>query len=198
MWEIASISIISLVHTLNPSHWLPFVLVGQANKWGLGKTLWVTCAAGALHVTSTILLGMIIIFIGYQIIDPGELDRAGIAILILLGVIFMILYLLQPGTKEGPRAAPPEKGTIISLSAMMALSPCEGAIPVFLAAGGKSILVMLSLCLILTMVTIGGMIFLVTLSFKTLRMLRLHLLHRYEYLIIGALLCLLGVLGTIA
>jgi hypothetical protein len=49
---------VAFLHAALPTHWLPFVLVGRAQKWSTGRTLGVTLLAGLGHVGLTILLGL--------------------------------------------------------------------------------------------------------------------------------------------
>jgi len=49
---------VAFLHAALPTHWLPFVLVGRAQKWTTGRTLGVTLLAGLGHVGLTILLGL--------------------------------------------------------------------------------------------------------------------------------------------
>ena len=51
---------IGLLHTLvGPDHYLPFIVMGRARKWSLGRTAWITTLCGIGHVGSSVLLGMI-------------------------------------------------------------------------------------------------------------------------------------------
>jgi hypothetical protein len=48
---------VAFLHAALPTHWLPFVLVGRAQKWSAGRTLGVTLLAGLGHVGLTIAAG---------------------------------------------------------------------------------------------------------------------------------------------
>jgi hypothetical protein len=39
---IGGIATVSLLHSFIPTHWLPFSIVGRAQKWTLSRTLFVS------------------------------------------------------------------------------------------------------------------------------------------------------------
>ena len=44
-------ALIGLGHTLcGPDHYLPFIVMGKANRWSMPKTLWITFLCGLGHV----------------------------------------------------------------------------------------------------------------------------------------------------
>ncbi|KAJ8568372.1 hypothetical protein K7X08_027905 [Anisodus acutangulus] len=55
---IGGIATVSLLHSFIPTHWLPFSIVGRAQKWTLSRTLLVTAFGAVLHVISTSILGI--------------------------------------------------------------------------------------------------------------------------------------------
>jgi ABC-type nickel/cobalt efflux system permease component RcnA len=56
----ASAVMIGFLHTVvGPDHYLPFILIGRARGWGLGRTSLLTFACGLGHVLSSIAIGMI-------------------------------------------------------------------------------------------------------------------------------------------
>ncbi|PTX91248.1 hypothetical protein [Opitutus sp. ER46] len=58
---------VAFFHAAIPTHWLPFVLVGRARRWGRGKTILVTVAAGLGHVALTSLIGLGIAWLGFEL-----------------------------------------------------------------------------------------------------------------------------------
>ena len=51
---------IGFVHTVvGPDHYLPFILIGRARGWGLGRTSLLTFACGLGHVLSSVVIGMV-------------------------------------------------------------------------------------------------------------------------------------------
>lgn len=55
---------VAFFHAAIPTHWLPFVLAGRAQRWSRGKTLWITALAGSGHVLFTTLLGVLVVWLG--------------------------------------------------------------------------------------------------------------------------------------
>ena len=47
----------AFLHAALPTHWLPFVLVGRAQRWTLRRTLGAVVAAGLAHIATTAVVG---------------------------------------------------------------------------------------------------------------------------------------------
>ncbi|HEU4606833.1 MAG TPA: hypothetical protein VFS31_01910, partial [Chitinophagaceae bacterium] len=79
--------LISLLHAVIPSHWLPVVAIGRKEKWTMGETVRITFIAGLSHVMSTVLIGFILGIIGAELQDSITAFTAVIApsLLILMG-----------------------------------------------------------------------------------------------------------------
>jgi ABC-type nickel/cobalt efflux system permease component RcnA len=57
---LATALILGLTHTiLGPDHYLPFIVIGRARRWGLGRTALLTAVCGAGHVASSVVIGML-------------------------------------------------------------------------------------------------------------------------------------------
>jgi nickel/cobalt transporter (NicO) family protein len=63
---------VAFFHAAIPTHWLPFVFVARARRWGRGKTLAVVALAGVGHVLLTSLLGLAIAWFGFQLEEKVE------------------------------------------------------------------------------------------------------------------------------
>jgi len=55
---------IAFFHAAIPTHWLPFVLTGRAQRWNSAKTLIITGLAGAGHVAVTAAFGLLLAWMG--------------------------------------------------------------------------------------------------------------------------------------
>ncbi len=56
---------LGFIHTITgPDHYLPFIAIAKARKWGLGKTLGFTGLCGAGHILSSVLIGLAGIALG--------------------------------------------------------------------------------------------------------------------------------------
>jgi nickel/cobalt exporter len=58
---------VAFFHAAIPTHWLPFVAAGHAQKWTARKTLAVTAFAGGGHVLATAALGFTLTLLGVAI-----------------------------------------------------------------------------------------------------------------------------------
>jgi len=56
---------VGCMHTLlGPDHYLPFIVIGRARRWGLGATSLLTFACGLGHVLSSVAIGLAGAFVG--------------------------------------------------------------------------------------------------------------------------------------
>jgi len=64
---------VGFVHTLlGPDHYLPFIVIGRARRWGLGRTSLLTFACGMGHVLSSVVLGLVGAALGAAIADVEQ------------------------------------------------------------------------------------------------------------------------------
>jgi nickel/cobalt transporter (NicO) family protein len=95
---ILSITAISIgfFHTLlGPDHYLPFIVLSQAKKWSLRKTMVITFLCGLGHVLSSVVLGLVGIAVGISVgkLVSIESFRGNIAawLFIAFGLVYMII-----------------------------------------------------------------------------------------------------------
>ncbi|MEW6027336.1 MAG: sulfite exporter TauE/SafE family protein [Planctomycetota bacterium] len=97
-------AVIGFTHTLiGPDHYLPFIMLGRANKWSLAKVSIVTILCGIGHVLSSIILGIIGGVFGValnKLVDIESL-RGEIAFYLLVG--FGLAYFIW-GIRYGLRS----------------------------------------------------------------------------------------------
>jgi ABC-type nickel/cobalt efflux system permease component RcnA len=66
---------IGFLHTLlGPDHYLPFIVIGRARHWGLGRTLALAMACGVGHVASSALLGLVGAAVGAGLVELEGLE----------------------------------------------------------------------------------------------------------------------------
>ena len=142
---------VAFLHGALPNHWLPFVLVGRRQGWAAGKTLAITAAAGLCHAMITMALGLVLVATGMAVGDqlgPALPYVAG-GILMALGLYYLArnarggghLHLPFLGRlvpvhgPSGELVAPAlsDRSAILGLMAILALSPCEAFLPVYLS-----------------------------------------------------------------
>jgi hypothetical protein len=203
--------VIAFLHAAIPTHWLPFVLVGRAQGWGGRKILTVALLAGGGHVASTALLGLLLTVAGLALEDHlgPWLARGAALLLIGLGVYYLLRRpgggarrLALPGGGSLPLdAAEPaarrkvsDRAAILGLVGLLTFSPCESFLPVYLSGAAFGWSGFLLLSLVLTAATAAAMMLFTGALLLGVSRFRLGLLERYESVLLGATLCLLGVL----
>ncbi|XP_027104217.1 uncharacterized protein [Coffea arabica] len=193
---IGGIATVSLLHSFIPTHWLPFSIVGRAQKWTLSRTILVTAFGAVLHVVSTSLLGITAVTISNTIAGEETVHKLASLLLIFLGCSYVILFLTGKGGHSHSHNQPMEKMAVAGLVLVPALSPCATTLPVFLAVGNSSSMMVLAI-IVLLFSTITVMTSLVALSFYGASQLKFHWVERYDKLLVGSVLCLVGMLTLI-
>lgn len=189
---------IALLHTLIPSHWLCFVLVGKAQGWARKKTLGVTAAAGAVHVITTVTLGVALAAVGRSILENHHedmLERISAVILIGLGAIYLATHLFHAGHHHESDKAVSEKTAVLALVFSLVVSPCSASIPLLIVASshaGWSAMGLIAFVLLVT--TVGVMLLMVGLTSLGIERLQFSFFDKYEKLVVGLALCALGAL----
>lgn len=199
--------LLSITHALIPNHWFPLAAVSKSENWTKRETIEVTALTGFLHTLSTIIIGIIIGFIGYKLGDTIEIVSEIYApvILIGLGSYFIIKNLRDKShthchinPEQIKQASKKSKAAIITaLGTMMFFSPCVEIEAYYFTAGQFGWKGILLLSAIYLFVTVFVMIIIVELSRKSIDVLnkKLHFLEHYEKLITGVILILLGILS---
>jgi hypothetical protein len=200
---------VAFLHGALPNHWLPFVLVGRRQSWSAGKTLAITACAGVAHSAITIVLGLVLVGAGMAI-GGRVLSIVAGGLLIALGVFYLTrtvrgdghLHLPFVGRLAPVHGAPPEeigaqaltdRSAILGLLAVLALSPCEAFLPVYLSGLKFGWAGFFTLSLVLTAAAMTSMTGLTGLSLAGARWLGLKAVGRFEGALLGGALIMLGV-----
>jgi ABC-type nickel/cobalt efflux system permease component RcnA len=61
---VATVAAVGVLHTLVPDHWAPIVVVGRQRGWSVAHTARAAAVAGLGHVTSTLVLGIVVWTVG--------------------------------------------------------------------------------------------------------------------------------------
>lgn len=206
---------IAFFHAAIPTHWLPFVLTARAQRWNRSKTLIITAMAATGHACFTATLGLIVAWLGIALSDRvGALFPwiAGGA-LISFGLFYIIrqltgrphthLHLRHEGHEHEHAHSQPENrmsfsksdlGAISSLLALLTFSPCEAFVPVYVSGVRYGWHGFALLTIILTVATIAGMVAFTGLALTGIEQVKLRSFEKYEAGVMGALLCVVGVL----
>lgn len=192
--------LISLLHGLIPSHWLPLLALKSKYGWTSGYTLKVALIAGLAHVLSTVALGIAIGAASRSIADRVEVFTEWVTPSVLIGIgLFFIWqhnrhhHFHLSGKKKLQEASPNRVIGILLL--MMFLSPCLEIEALFVSAGAQGWMPMLLVGLIYAVVSCIGIVLWVAIAQKGLSKLNWHKLEHNSGLISGLVLILLGIIS---
>ena len=191
--------LLSLLHAVIPSHWLPVLAIGRKENWDLAETERVTIISGFAHVLSTIIIGILLGLIGLELNENIEHFTHIVApsILILIGLYFVRQHYVHHHfhlTKQNIAGKPKSK-IISALVIAMFLSPCMEIEAYFLLAGAKGWWSMGLIALMYSVITITGMVIWIRFAYRGLLKLNWHKWEHNAGLISGGILITTGVLS---
>lgn len=191
---------LSLLHGLIPSHWLPVLALKERFGWHGSKTLRIASVAALAHSLSTFLLG---VFLGlFSLSLAGTLNsytRWVIpALLIAIGFYFIIHHHRHHHFHFNEKQKLDQAGAtqvVTLLVFMMFLSPCLEIEAYFLIAGTHGWPMILTVGLFYTIVSVLGITFWVYLAQKGLHRFNWHKLEHNAGLVSGSILILTGIIS---
>jgi sulfite exporter TauE/SafE len=208
---------VAFVHTiLGPDHYLVFTAMGKARDWSLARTLRLTTWCGLGHVLSSVLIGIIGLFLGARLssVIAIESTRGNMAAWALLafGLMYFAWGLRKAGRSHRHSHVhrhgglvhdhehdhhdehthihderSPRGVTPWALFIIFILGPCEALIPLFMyPAAQQSASLVVSVAVVFGVVTLATMLACVAIT--TLGVSRLHLPRagRYAHAVAGA------------
>ena len=192
----------AFLHAALPTHWLPFVLVGRGQRWTLPQVLTAVATAGLAHILSTAVVGGLIVAAGIAMDQwiSGLLPGLSAGLLFLFGAFYLGRALLRPAIMAGGPSLALSEPTVShaaafwGLVAMMAISPGEVLLPIYLSQATQGLLVLSALTLTFAAGTVLGMTLFTVLARAGWSVLRLERWARYEGVILGLALILIGLL----
>lgn len=188
--------ITALLHAALPTHWLPFVLVARAQGWSAARLSFVTGLAALAHIASTALVGLLIVGAGLALESwvQGLAPRLAAACLAVFGLYYLMRAARQPalaGAAATLQAAPGparHRTAALGLIGLLAISPGEVLLPLYLTAADQGAWVIAALTGALALGTLVGMVGLVLIARAGAEALRLERWARYERAILGVAL----------
>jgi len=212
---------ISAIHTFSgPDHYLPFIVLSRSKKWSLPKTILWTSLCGLAHVLSSVLLGVLCIFLGLKVSKLFDIEtiRGGFAawLLLIFGIfyIFYAIYKLKKNKihkhfnvseegdifvfehKHGQSVLPKKnyKVTPWVMFFIFALGPSEPLIPLIIYPYINYSFVQIGILISLyTFSTIFMMLSLVLLGFYGSKFINYQGLEKYIDLISGFAITICGI-----
>lgn len=192
----------AFLHAALPTHWLPFVLVARAQRWSIARMLGAVVAAGLAHIVTTAVAGSLIVMAGLALNQwiAGLLPHISAALLFLFGAFYLArASLKRPQLASGPSTdlAEPgvsDKAAFWGLVAILAISPGEVLLPIYLSAADEGLAALGLLTVCFAVGTLAGMVLLSLIAHAGASLLRLERWARYEGAILGVALIVLGLL----
>ena len=216
---------IGFFHTiLGPDHYLPFIVLSQAKKWSLRKTMIVTFLCGIGHVMSSVILGIIGIAIGISVTKLVSVEsfRGNIAawLFIAFGFVYMVIsvrnlikkrrhshaHFHHSGEKHEHEHDHKKEHTHIHqredsqttpwvLFLIFVFGPCEPLIPLLMYPASKNNFHgAIIVALLFSIVTVATMMAVVLVFNLGLNKINLKPIEKYSHLIAGAMIFFSGLL----
>jgi len=223
---LLSVTAVSLgfIHTvLGPDHYLPFIVLSEAKKWSLRKTMLITFFCGIGHVLSSVILGLVGIAVGISVskLVSVESFRGNIAawLFIAFGLVYMVISIrnlykkkrhthshfhIDKGAHTHDHDHHLEHSHIHENNAVnttpwilfliFVFGPCEPLIPIVMyPAAENNVSGAVIVSLLFSAVTISTMM-LIVLAFKMgLSRINLKPIEKYSNLIAGAMIFFSGI-----
>jgi threonine/homoserine/homoserine lactone efflux protein len=184
---------VAFFHAGLPTHWLPFVVAARAQRWTTRRTLGVTTLASLAHAVSTCALGVVVVLLGHALDHRWGRVFPVVSGGILLSLAAFYLYrFFRASHPHHHHAGAAEKVTVPGLILLLAFSPCEGFLPIYLSSTTTGWSGFFTLSAVLTMGTWLGMVTFTWLSLTGLQVLKTDVFEKYEDLLLGALLLALS------
>ncbi|MBU1347797.1 MAG: hypothetical protein KKA16_12735 [Alphaproteobacteria bacterium] len=195
----------AFLHAALPTHWLPFVLVGRAQRWTLTRSLLAVTAAGLAHIATTALVGSLIVAAGMALDAwvAGLLPHLSAVLLFGFGGFYLIRSAVRRPVMAGGPGLDLAEPTVShaaafwGLVAVMALSPGEVLLPIYMSSAQEGAGALALLTLAFAIGTILGMATFTTLARAGASVLRLERWARYEGAILGLALIAIGLLVVV-
>lgn len=215
---------IAFVHTiLGPDHYLPFIVLSEAKRWNLKKTMFITFLCGLGHVLSSVVLGLVGIAVGISInrIINIESVRGSVAawLFIAFGLVYMIvsirnlirnkqhthLHYHQGGEQHKHEHNHHNEHTHVHetdvvkttpwvLFLIFVFGPCEPLIPILMyPAAENNVSGAVIVALLFSAVTIATMMSVVLIFKLGFSRLNLKPLEKYAHLIAGSMIFMSGI-----
>ncbi len=197
---VAGTILLAIVHALIPNHWLPLVAVARAEQWKQKEVTTVTFFAALAHVTGTVALGIVLGMIGKELQeDYGKaIYVISSVLLIVFGLIYFTVNLPHHHHSEQKDVVAYKRSKrkwVFIFIIMMFLSPCLEVESLFLSAGAYGMGLVTLMSVIYAIVSISGILLLVTLGYKGVKLLPGAFIEHNEKRISGIVLILVGIVS---
>lgn len=191
--------LLSLLHAIIPSHWLPVLSIGKKDNWTIKEVTQVTFLSGLAHALSTIIIGIALGLLGLKLSNNIQHFTHYIApsVLIALGIFFIYQHHRHKHfhLHQVPKPSLSKSKIIMALVVAMFLSPCLEIEAYFLMAGTKGRWAVATIAGIYLFISVTGMVLWVRLAYKGILKLNWHLIEHKAGIITGWALIITGIIS---
>lgn len=190
------------LHSLAPDHWVPFAAVARARGWSAACTAHVTLLCGLGHVTVSVLLGLLGLWLGLNVLEAfgQRLESVAGILLIAFGLAYGAWGLRRAmGRRLHGHSHPhydhvhdPSRVTAWTLFLLFSADPCVAVIPLLLAAAPLGAAKVAAIVILYEVATLGAMVLLVLPARAGANVMRASWLDRYGDAAAGALIAVAG------
>ena len=194
---------VGAVHALSPDHWVPFAAVARARGWSMARTARVAAACGFGHVTVSVLLGIVGLFLGIEVLEAFGRRMQSVAGILLIG--FGIAYAVWGLRHEMGKCLhghahghydhvhDPSKTTAWGLFVLSCADPCVAVVPIVFAAAPLGVASAITIVVAYEAATLGAMVALVLLARSGVKLIRMRLLDHHAHAAAGAFIAVVGI-----
>ena len=204
MWQLFLGSmLLGLIHPLFPNHWIPLIAISKTEKWTNKETIVATLITGFSHTLSTIIIGIIVGFVGIKLSESySYITRiAAPLILLIIGIVYLLLDFRSSHhhhhfeINDALKNRKSKTAIIFTLCIGLFFSPCIEIEAYYFQAATQGWLGILVVSLVYLIMTLSIMVSLVYLGLKGVNKFNSHFLDHHEKSITGIVLILLGLLA---
>jgi len=208
-WALAgTAAVVGALHSVAPDHWVPFLAVGHARSWSAARTAQVTLLCGFAHVSVSVVLGLLALWLGREILEAfgARLEAVAGMLLVGFGLAYAVWGLRRAAAERVhghshshfDHVHDPTRATVAGLVLLFSVDPCVRLIPIILAAAPLGWARLAALILLYEVATVGTMVAIVLATRAgAMSRFRAPWLDRYGDALAGALIVATG-LGVAA
>jgi sulfite exporter TauE/SafE len=211
---------VSFLHTASgPDHYLPFVVLSRSKQWTISKTIFWTTLCGIGHILSSLFVGAIGLFLGWQLANISWFqnvrgDLSGWCLLIF-GIIYLAYGISRAVSnrphkhfdvygsevyvyehRHGETIYPKQRVRVtpLILFAIFVMGPSEPLLPLLFYSGSRhSSLELILLITVFSITTVLTMIAMVVIGISGYSLFRTDRIDRYVHVIGGAVISICGI-----
>lgn len=193
MWtQIGGAIVISLLHGLIPSHWLPLVAIGRNRHWSKAHIMRLTLFAAIAHAGSTVLIGLLVAGLGKYLSESIEWFTHIVPAVLMIGLGIWFIYRHYTHHHFHMEAQVKDKNILWPVLLAMFLSPCLEIEGFYLTLGTAGWDWVILLSVLYFFLTVMSMYLWVMVTFSGAAKINSHTWEHNAGMITGVILILSG------